>query len=65
MSATASFAVARAAMAWWASKRPLSCDLGHHIANPTINTVSADERALARACAVWADTTRRRRGVRR
>ena len=65
MSATASFAVARAAMAWWASRRPLSYSLGRHIANPIANTASAEERALARACAVWADTTRRRRGVRR
>jgi hypothetical protein len=44
-------AVAAAAYEWWTMRRPASFSEADHQANPTINTVTDSERALALAVA--------------
>ena len=44
-------AVLAAALAWWERKRPLSRDLRSHLDNPTVNTATNTESALAKAVA--------------
>ncbi|OGD36855.1 hypothetical protein A2V94_07145 [Candidatus Atribacteria bacterium RBG_16_35_8] len=34
---------------WWASKRPILWDIDQHLENPSINTVSSSEKAIALA----------------
>lgn len=36
---------------WWKSRRPVSFTEADHIANPTVNTTSAAEAAMAQAVA--------------
>ena len=41
----------RAALAWWEQLRPDNWTLREHLENPTLNTKSAAEQALAAAVA--------------
>lgn len=43
--------VEQAAFQWWLSRRPLSYNEDQHLDNPTVNTFSDAEKALARAVA--------------
>lgn len=43
--------VDRAALAWWEHLRPIGWGLPEHLENPTVNTRSGAEHALAAAVA--------------
>lgn len=44
-------ALEKAALQWWVMRRPLDFTEQAHLDNPTINTTTADEKALASAVA--------------
>lgn len=46
-------AVADAAQAWWASKRPNGWTVEQHLSNPRVNTSTPKEKNLAMKVAVW------------
>jgi hypothetical protein len=54
--------VLAAAYFWWLSKRPLADNEQDHLQNPTVNTVSAEEKALAQAVAARIIQQRRVQG---
>lgn len=41
----------RPARKWWRMNRPVGWTLSQHLKNPTVNTTTPDEGALARAVA--------------
>ncbi len=44
-------ALADAALVWWIGHRPVSYGEREHLANPTVNTATATESALAKCVA--------------
>jgi len=44
-----------AAIEWWRMKKPMSFSFEDHLANPTVNCVAEQEKALAQAVADYLD----------
>lgn len=55
--------VVQAALSWWKGRRPCASTLRAHLLNPTINTNSDSERAMARACAELISKRMRKKGM--